>query len=397
MDYLMTGHNIDLALAAFFIFMGFAGWRRGLIVSVFSFAGMIVGALVARSMVQKLVDANQAAPLQPVAFALIALVLIGFGSSVGSFVGSRIRRVTSWKPARFLDSVAGSGITLAFWAVMTWMAASLLLSIPVSSTTAAVGDSQIVTQLDAKMPQIVRRDVEDIRTNMLGGHFPPNLVESLLIHKVDVPDQALAKATAIQATLDSVVRVEGDALVCSTRLSGSGFVFRAGYVLTNAHVVAGVTSVGVRLKGKGALHNGKVVYWNDSKDVAVIYVPDLDTKVAVLGNELQRNDAAVVAGFPGGGPLSLVPSRVSGVVEAKGDNIYGQVTLTRRIYSLVSGIRQGDSGAPLIDANGEVSGMIFAASTTDSTVGYALTPSEYAAAIKTTSTTSVSTGSCINN
>jgi S1-C subfamily serine protease len=44
----------------------------------------------------------------------------------------------------------------------------------------------------------------------------------------------------------------------------------------------------------------------------------------------------------------------------------------RQVYQLQAVIRPGNSGGPFVSTNGEVYGLVFAASTTDATVGYAI-------------------------
>jgi S1-C subfamily serine protease len=327
-------------------------------------------------------------------YAVIAIVLVSFGSSCGALIGRSLRKATTWKPIRALDSAGGSAISITVWSVLIWIVASLLLAMPLSQITPMVGNSQVVAQLDAHMPDFVRTGIDDVRSSVLSVRIPSDLVESLFIDPVAEPDSALAKASAIRATLDSVVRVEGEAPTCQSQLSGSGFVFASHYVLTNAHVVAGVETVGVRVKGKGALRLGKVVYFDPKSDVAVLYVKSLDTKVVIQGDQGKRSDSSVIVGFPGGGKLKIVPARISGVVNSAGKDIYGTGNQIRKIYTLRANIIQGDSGAPLVAADGTVIGMVFATSATDNSTGYALTPTEYAEALKITSTAAVSTGDC---
>jgi len=59
-------------------------------------------------------------------------------------------------------------------------------------------------------------------------------------------------------------------------------------------------------------------------------------------------------------------------------------------------VRSGNSGGPLVSADGRVLGVIFAASVTDANTGYALTADQVAAAAESgrTSDTAVDTGGC---
>ena len=148
----MTSQELDLALIAFFAVLAIIGWRRGLIVSLLSFVGMILGAIVAREMVSTISDQGMLHGMSVGLFAVVAIVLISFGSSVGAFLGRRIRNATSWKPIQVLDSAGGSVISLAIWSVITWIVASLVLAMPVSQATSLAGNSIVIADCPLEIP-----------------------------------------------------------------------------------------------------------------------------------------------------------------------------------------------------------------------------------------------------
>jgi S1-C subfamily serine protease len=59
--------------------------------------------------------------------------------------------------------------------------------------------------------------------------------------------------------------------------------------------------------------------------------------------------------------------------EALGRDIYGRSVTARDILTLSSSVRPGDSGGPFVTGAGRIGGIVFAASTADGGVGYALT------------------------
>ena len=63
-------------------------------------------------------------------------------------------------------------------------------------------------------------------------------------------------------------------------------------------------------------------------------------------------------------------------MDAQGQDIYDQNTVTRDIFSLYSTVLQGNSGGPLLTPSGQVYGVVFAKSLQDATTGYALTASQ---------------------
>jgi S1-C subfamily serine protease len=70
--------------------------------------------------------------------------------------------------------------------------------------------------------------------------------------------------------------------------------------------------------------------------------------------------------------------------EAVGRDIYGRGLAVRSIYQLHATIRPGNSGGPAVGADGAVIGVVFARSTSDPTLGFALTADEVEARIRPT-------------
>ena len=388
---------LDLILIAFAVFILVSGWRRGLFVSVFSLLGLIFGAWLGRSLIDVVNGASTSTSLTKTALSAATLFIgIGVGSALGGFIGRRIRNIFSWSPIRLLDNLSGAALSLIAWSIVFWLLATTLLAAPVSSITNTVSQSKVLNYLEQYMPTVVRDGVESVRIYVSDSGLPQGLADVLLAPAVDPPDLTAIDAPAVIAALDSVVKVEGTAPECSTRLTGSGFVVGQDLIITNAHVVAGVENPTVRVKGKGKAFEGIVVYFDPARDVAVIRTSDFPSVALRISEPLVRGDNAVVAGFPGGGPLALVPARVRSVSDSNGTDIYGKNPVTREIYSLSADIKQGDSGAPMFALDGTVAGLVFASSATDSQTGYALTAKEFMVGVEiaSTATQAVDTGEC---
>ena len=377
-----------------------SGWRRGLIVSVLSLIGLFAGAWLGRSFIEIVTGASTTTSFSRTALSAAALFLgMGFGSALGGFIGNRIRNVFSWSPIRFLDNSTGAAVSIGAWSIVAWFMATTLLAAPMSSLTNMLTESKVIVALDQYMPVQVRDGVESVRIYVSNSDLPSSITEALLAPAVEPPDASATAQPAIAAALESVVKVEGTAIECSTRLSGSGFVVGQDLIITNAHVVAGVTNPTVRVKGKGKAFEGLVIFFDPANDVALIRTSDFPSVALRISEPLIRGDAAVVAGFPGGGPLALVPARVRSVSETLGTDIYGKNPVTREIYALSADIKQGDSGAPMLALDGSVAGLIFASSAIDDQTGYALTAKQFMVAVNAVSAVysdmpAVSTGEC---
>ncbi len=94
----------------------------------------------------------------------------------------------------------------------------------------------------------------------------------------------------------------------------------------------------------------------------------------------------------------MVSAEVRGTENARGYNIYNSGLVTRDIEVLAAQIIPGNSGGPFVDRAGVVQGLVFAASTTDPSEGYALTMTQIAADLQhgLGSTREVSTQQCTN-
>ena len=106
--------------------------------------------------------------------------------------------------------------------------------------------------------------------------------------------------------------------------------------------------------------------------------------------------AGAVMGYPLDGPLKAVAGAILRQMDAEGRDIYGRNLTTRSVYELQADVEHGNSGGPLARADGAVFGVVFAKSTSESGVGYALTSDEVLPKVKEAQgqTSAVDTGPC---
>jgi S1-C subfamily serine protease len=123
-------------------------------------------------------------------------------------------------------------------------------------------------------------------------------------------------------------------------------------------------------------YQARVVYYDPDIDVAVLEVPDLGSPPLEFSTRGESGQLTAVLGYPENGPYDVQAARIREKKTLRSPNIYGDETVLRQTYSIYSTVRPGNSGGPLVDADGNVLGVIFAASITDSRTGYALTASQ---------------------
>jgi putative serine protease PepD len=139
---------------------------------------------------------------------------------------------------------------------------------------------------------------------------------------------------------------------------GSGFVYdKAGHVVTNEHVVAGASSVSVRF-WNGQTYRAEVIGSDASTDVAVIKVDAPSSLLTPLSfgdsDTVAVGDQVVAIGSPFG----LEGTVTSGIVSA----LHRQMTSPNNFtiddsIQTDAAINHGNSGGPLLDAQGRVIGI----------------------------------------
>jgi S1-C subfamily serine protease len=162
---------------------------------------------------------------------------------------------------------------------------------------------------------------------------------------------------AIRAARPSVVRVTGYA--CGLGVEGSGWIVGPGLVVTNAHVVAGVDRPSVdRRDGHG--HQARVVSFDAHNDVAILRVPGLTGSPLPFADP-ERGEPAALLGFPENGPYRATPVRMGRSAKLGSRDAYGRLELGRTVVALRGAVEPGNSGGPVVDADGRVIATIFGA------------------------------------
>jgi S1-C subfamily serine protease len=111
---------------------------------------------------------------------------------------------------------------------------------------------------------------------------------------------------------------------------------------------------------------------NSHDNIAVLRVPGLHAPALPLASEAKRGGSAAILGFPRNGPFDVRAARIGETRRVVTQDAYGDGPVTRTIVSLRGLVRSGNSGGPVIDAEGRVVGTIFAATTTGVAGGYAV-------------------------
>jgi S1-C subfamily serine protease len=363
----------DLFAVIVLVFAILAGIRTGALPQVGGVAGAIGGLLLVLALAPSLLDLT--ADLDPIPRALVVLGVVLAAVVIGEAIGSGLGRVLAGQLGRgvlsSMDRAAGGLLGAIQALLIVWLVGGLLAAGPFPTLGRAATQSMVVRGVDQVLPpptEVVGEIAGALDASGMTDVFVG--LDPLPLLPVDTPTDPQATRIA-QAAIGGTARITTRA--CNSQVNGTGVIIAPGYVVTNAHVVAGASAVRV------ALDTGVVdavpVLFDPSLDVAVLYAPRLDGRSLRFAAAVpERGSEGAAIGYAGGGGLVVLPAAVAGSYEATGRDIYDRTQVRREIIELRAAIEPGDSGGPLILENGTIGGLVFAESRADPDVGYALSP-----------------------
>ncbi len=389
---------VDAIVIAAIAVFAWTGWRQGFVAGLLSFAGFLAGALGAALLLPRILE-GLALPefLRAVLLATAILGAALLGQALTSFLGRRLRSAMTWRGVQVVDSAAGAALNIAALAVVLWIIATAVGLVPSLAVAREIRSSLVLRTLDSAVPDRARDLFSGLR-NAVDASGLPRVFSGFGQYagpEVPAPNALLLRDPAVRAAWPSLVKVT--TMACESVVTGSGFAYADGRVLTNAHVVAGAEAPTVRLPGDPAVYDAIVVAMDPRIDLAVLRVDGLPAPpLAFASREATTGDGAIVAGFPGGGDLEAGAARIRARIDARGEDIYGRSGVVRDVYSFRGVVVPGNSGGPLLAPNGRVYGVVFAAGLGEAETGYALTAQQAApiARAGATATEPVDTGRC---
>lgn len=388
---------VDVVVILVAVLAALRGWRRGLLGQVFElgggFLGLVAGVVLGPRIAAQFTD--QPGLRAALISLLVVFICLSIGQTVGFVVGHRFGSATHAAGLRSLDAGLGSAFGLIVWIVAFWLLGSMLTRGPSPELARALQSStslRVTHQILPEPPDVLAHLEQYLDTSGFPQVFAglPRTSDP-----VELPSQREARQ-AVQAAQASTVRVVVPA--CGGIQLGSGWVSAGDTVVTNAHVVAGGDEIRVQQRN-GVEVSGRVVLFDPEIDVAVVRAQGLGAAPLQLQAEVQqRGTPGATLGFPGhlGGEFRGKRAAVQASYQATGRDIYGRQLVNRQVYELRSPVRQGDSGGPFVLPNGQVAGVVFAASTTDRNTGYALTGAQVTGQVRRGATQDqpVDTGPC---
>ncbi|MGO4534971.1 MarP family serine protease [Leifsonia sp. 2MCAF36] len=388
---------VDVVLVVLGILAIAAGWSKGAIRSGGTLVGLGLGLWLGLTLAPIVVAWFAATGFsgvtqRSVVAGVVILVCAGLVYALAAALAGIIGKLLRHGPVRWLDSLVGAALGLLTWGVVVWLLAGFAMATSLATVVQAANSSRVVSTLNSIAPLPSSTVLGAVDDALAGAGLPKVFEGAETIRAVPEPDPSVP-ATVAQSQ-QSVVTVLASKPACGVDSEGSGWVVQRGRVVTNAHVVAGASSVVVRQSGSANVERATLVAFDPSRDLAVLDVTDLTAPALDIGPDLTAGAPAYAAGYPGDGPFTVSPQRIRDRVTARGTDIYQSGSVDRDIYSLRGVVRPGNSGGPLLDANGEVAGVVFARSATDPDTGYALSLTELRPVLSSVGPAPISSGAC---
>lgn len=365
---------LDLLLLVLLVVAVIGGVRVGLVARALTLVGLAAGALVATWTVPLtlgvLEDALPAARL--VAGIGVLVLTITVCVTACRWIGSRLRAGLATTPLSGLDRIAGglAGAVLVLGALWFLLPAASEVPGAISREFRGSAVASAVRNLAPPSPDVTRT----LRAVVDSSRFPEVWADLRPAPDMGPPPEDIpVEAAVVERATQSTVGV--NARGCARRYDGSGVTIGDGIVITNAHVVAGADEITVR-RPDGVQRDATIVVFDPDRDLAVLEVADLDqAPLPTAPAEIGGNGVSI--GYPGGQRTPRpAPLRIEDRRTATGRDIYGEANTEREVLFLSARLRQGDSGSPVVDTDGRVTGIVFAISPDRATTAYALDLSE---------------------
>ena len=194
--------------------------------------------------------------------------------------------------------------------------------------------------------------------------YSPNKINCLIVKPVffkrncmDAYSQIIIRA--VDTAKNAVVKIDrlkfnGDKKMANG--SGSGFIFSSdGYLFSNSHVVNGADGLAVTLYD-GEQYPAILVGEDPDTDLAILKISAHNHSVTQMGDSADLRIGQLVIAI--GNPLGFQHTVTAGVVSALGRTLQtGSGRMMDNIIQTNAALNPGNSGGPLIDADGKVIGV----------------------------------------
>ncbi len=386
---------LDWLLVVLVLAYALSGYWQGFVTGAFATGGLLLGGLFGVWLAPVALGNANPSLLVSLGALFIVILAASLGQGLLQYVGARIRDKITWQPVRALDAIGGAALSAAAVLLVAWALGVAISGSPIGGVTPLVRSSTVLGEVNKVLPQQAGGALSAFN-NVVGTTFFPRYLEPFApeqIVPVEPGDKAVLADPDIARAAPSVLKIRG-ANNCGRGVEGSGFLYAKNRLMTNAHVVAGVAGPEVELGNDSV--PAQVVRYDPKLDIAILAFDDGGRPPLAFDESVVAKQDVAILGYPQDGPYDVRAGRIRQEQRLRSPDIYGSGTVIRQVFSLRGLVRPGNSGGPILTRGGDVAGVVFAASVTDSDTGYALTAAQVSKVAEAgiTANAEVDTGSC---
>lgn len=180
--------------------------------------------------------------------------------------------------------------------------------------------------------------------------FPDKQVQSLN------EEANLRQESNLRKAKEATLRVRN--ISCRGAGLGTAVAIDSQTLVTNRHVIEGAQQIEVTTwDGKTVSVPVRGVLLARNVDIALVRINGLLPAEAEFARSPAPGEEVLVVGYPGGRKLQIAPGKV---LEYIAGSELGDIGYRGRVMVVSAAVRPGNSGGPLLDANGDVAGIVFA-------------------------------------
>ncbi len=386
---------LDWLLVVLVLTYALSGYWQGFITGAFATTGLLLGGLFGVWLAPTALGDAEPSVVVSLGALFIVILCASLGQALLQFAGARIRDKITWQPVRAVDAVGGAALSAVAVLLVAWALGVAVSGSGISGITGQVRNSTVLGEVDRILPASADSALGAFNDVVGSGFFPQYLDPFAPERIVEVgpgPKRLLSDPDVASAE-SSVLKIRGTNR-CGRGVEGSGFVYADGRVMTNAHVVAGVSDPSVEINGNPVA--AEVVHYDPDLDLAVLALDTTGLPTLSFDTGAEPRQGVAILGYPQDGPYDVQVGRIRAEQRLRSPDIYGDGSVIRSVFSLRGLVRPGNSGGPIVSSGGDVVGVVFAASVTDPDTGYALTAEQVGPSAVTgvSADDEVTTGDC---
>ena len=215
-------------------------------------------------------------------------------------------------------------------------------------------DHRSARRMPEKSASVVapRLSLDDVKVLVAIDAEYTKLVQSVVPGVVSITSSRTVTQLAPLTIEDLLMGRQRSQLAKSTSLGSGVIVSKEGHILTNHHVVAGMTEVRVQLTD-GRNLPAKLIGSDPVTDIAVLRIDAANIEALPLGESDDLRAGQQI--FAVGNPYGLEESVTRGIISAKGRQTASDSSIEYIQHD--AAVNQGNSGGPLLNVRGEIVGI----------------------------------------